>query len=572
MNEKNNVRFSQKQAKRIWHYFVHERIESMKDKNKSIKSTMRSWIMLSDEELDNTKVYMEEQEKGQKKVNQEVADNEEDALGNAETVSEDGRLYADDTERYSNESNLYSDDIGRYSNDARSYADDTEQYSDTTAGAGLYSDNANLYSDNSGQSSNKGEQYLDVDKAKGKPKSKGQRKLSRDEEINQLTQEVGQEVIDKAEEDFKPRRRRKRRKDKKAEKDRDRSGSAMKGNFVSDDTIVNKKDFEKSLEEKISKKDMEPEIKSVDFSDTDTESLEQTNQFSGEKDMREAEKIQKTGGMSKILTGGIGILLVLIIGGLGYQNQSLQKQNARLKTQVSSFKAEKKKAEKASEEQALQTKNEDGVVENTDKMFASVKVGDKEYKLLSKVSDFTKDGWKLEALRTEDATLVPGGKLEKDAFLTNTEGKKIGVIIRNMSDKNQKVSDCIITKLSFSKEMFDGNVTLPKDLGFSSTEKELKAAGFKKDADGAYCYTSKKIKDDTIKMTMADGESVSDITLERAVDESAADTGSTANASATTGSTQSNENAATGSETKGDTAESTDTTEPNTQGNSNEVQ
>ena len=41
----------------------------------------------------------------------------------------------------------------------------------------------------------------------------------------------------------------------------------------------------------------------------------------------------------------------------------------------------------------------------------------KKYKLLAKVSDFTKDGWKLEALRNENATLVPGGKLEKDAFL-----------------------------------------------------------------------------------------------------------------------------------------------------------
>ena len=567
MNEKNNVRFSQKQAKGIWHYFVYERIESMKDKNKSIKSTMRSWIMLSDEELDNTKVYMEEQ--GQKKVNQEGVDNREDALDNAETVSEDGRLYSDDAERYSNESNLYSDDIGRHSNDASLYSDDTEKYSD---GTGLYSDNANLYSDNSGQSSNKDGQYLDVDETKGDSTPKGRRRLSRDEEINQLTQEVGQEVIDKDEEDFKPRRRRKRRKDKNTEKDRDRLDSVMKEDFASDDTIVNKKDLKKSLEEELSKKEMEPEIKRVDFPDTDAEPAEQTNHFSGEKDMKEEDRTQKSGGMSKILTGGIGILLVLIIGGLGYQNQSLQKQNTKLKTQVSSLKAEKKKAEKASEEQALQTKNEDGVVENADKMFASVKVGDKEYKLLSKVSDFTKDGWKLEALRTEDATLVPGGKLEKDAFLTNKEGKKIGVIIRNMSDKNQKVSDCIITKLSFSKEMFDGNVTLPKDLGFSSTEKELKAAGFKKDADGAYCYTSKKIKDDTIKMTMADGESVSDITLERAVDESAADTGSTANASATTGSTQSNENAATGSETKEDTAESTDTTETNTQGNSNEVQ
>ena len=307
MNEKNNVRFSQKQAKRIWHYFVYERIESMKDKNKSIKSTMRSWIMLSDEELDNTKVYMEEQEKGQKKVDQEVSDNGEDALDNVETVSEDARLYSNDTEKYSE-------------------------------GAGLYSNNANLYSDNSGQYSNKEGQYLDVDEEKGDSKSKGRRKLSRDEEINQLTQEVGQEVIDKDEDDFKPRRRRKRRKDKNTEKGRDRSDSVMKSDFSSDDTIVNKSDLEKSLEEEVSKKEREPEIKSVDFADTDAEALEQTDQFSGEKDVREAEKTQKTGGMSKILTGGIGILLVLIIGGLGYQNQSLQRQNTKLKTQVETMK------------------------------------------------------------------------------------------------------------------------------------------------------------------------------------------------------------------------------------------
>lgn len=514
----------------------------MKDKNKSIKSTMRSWIMLSDEELDNTKVYMEEQEKGQKKTEQEVSDNGENILDNAETVSEDGGLYSDDTERYSNDSNLYSDDIGQHSNDGGLYSDDIEKYSND---AGLYSDNANLYSDNSEQYANKEGQYLDVDEAKGASKGKGRRK-SREEEISQLMQEVGQEVVDKDEDGLKPRRRRKRRKDKKAEKGRDRSDSIMKEDLVGEDTIVNKKDLEKSLEEEVSKRNLEPEIKRVDFSDA--ESAEQTNQFSGERDMKEEDRTQKIGGMSKILTGGIGILLVLIIGGLGYQNQSLQKQNTRLKTQVANLKSEKKKAEQASEEQALQKKNEDGVVENTDKMFASVKVGDKEYKLLSKVSDFTKDGWKLEALRTEDATLVPGGKLEKNAFLTNTEGKKIGVIIRNMSDKNQKVSDCIITKLSFNKEMFDGNVTLPKDLGFSSTEKELKAAGFKKDTDGAYCYTSKKIKDDTIKMTMADGESVSDITLERAVDENAADTGSTVNASDTTASKQGNETAENSSE------------------------
>ena len=141
--------------------------------------------------------------------------------------------------------------------------------------------------------------------------------------------------------------------------------------------------------------------------------------------------------------------------------------------------------------------------------------------------------------------------------LTNTDGKKIGVIIRNMSDKNQKVSDCIITKLSFSKEMFDGQITLPGNLTFSSTEKELKKAGFKKDADGIYCYTSKRIKEDTVKMPMADGESVSEITLERAVDESTA-TATTASSSATTAASEDEKNTGTvknGTTEEGNTVE-----------------
>lgn len=121
--------------------------------------------------------------------------------------------------------------------------------------------------------------------------------------------------------------------------------------------------------------------------------------------------------MGKVFAAGIGIVLVLIIAYLGYQNQSLQKQNQKLKTQISALKKEKKQAEQASEEQALQTKNEDGVVVNTDKMFSSVKVGDKEYKLLGKVSDFTKDGWKLEHFRMKTQHLFREGSLKKMLIL-----------------------------------------------------------------------------------------------------------------------------------------------------------
>lgn len=432
----------------------------MKDKDKSIKSKMKSWIMLSDKELDDTQVYMEEQEEAQKVADAEAVDM------SADTMQEVPEESAED----------------------------------------LYSDRAGLYSD----------------KYSSEQPYQGKRKLSREEEIEQLMQEVGQEVVDDQDEDgLLPRRRRKRHKAKKA--DKDKAGRK-----------TDKKIDKTEQDDKTDRMSQESRIKRVDFADAEVKPADGLDTL-GESGGSDTAKPQKSGGAGKVVTAGIGVLLVLIIGGLGYQNQSLQKQNHQLKTELSTLKKEKKKADKEAEEQALQTKNADGVVVNTDKMLASVKVGDKKYKLLAKVSDFTKDGWKLEALRTENATLVPGGKLEKDAFLTNAEGKKIGVIVRNMSDKNQKVSDCIITKLVFSKEMFDGNIVLPENLGFDSTEKELKAAGFKKDADGAYCYTSKKIKDDTIKMVMADGESVSDIILERAVAEEAAGTQASSQASTQTG-------------------------------------
>ena len=397
-------------------------------KDKSIKSTMKSWIMLSEKELDDTQVYMQEQEQQDQQEKDNSFSEAESGSGNVGSAKYESQV----------------SDAG------------TETFSDAENGF--------------------------------------ERKLSREEQVDQLIKEAGEEVVD-PEVDSVPR-----------------ESIESEERFVSESTDESMSDTTRE------KESMASEVENA-----------------AELIKDNGNKSDKSSGISKMLVGGVGVLLVLIIAGLGYQTQSLQKQNQKLKTEISTLKKEKKQAEQASEEQALQTKNEDGVVENTDKMFASVGVGDKEYKLLAKVSDFTKDGWKLEALRNENATLVPGGKLEKDAFLTNKDGRKIGVIIRNLSDKNQKVRDCIVTKLSFSKEMFDGQITLPGSLGFDSTEKELKAAGFKKDADGIYTYTSKKIKDDTIKAAMADGESVSEFTLERAVDESSTSTGNAAaNTSAST--------------------------------------
>lgn len=409
-------------------------------KDKSIKSTMKSWIMLSEKELDDTQVYMQEQEQQDQQEKDNSFSEAESGSGNVGSAKYESQVSDAGTETFSDEENGF------------------------------------------------------------------ERKLSREEQVDQLIKEAGEEVVD-PEVDSVPRKRRKRHQNKKGkfEKGEARESIESEERFVSE-----------SADESMSDTTREKESRA-----SEVENAAELTKDNGNKS-------DKGSGISKMLVGGVGVLLVLIIAGLGYQTQSLQKQNQKLKTEISTLKKEKKQAEQASEEQALQTKNEDGVVENTDKMFASVGVGDKEYKLLAKVSDFTKDGWKLEALRNENATLVPGGKLEKDAFLTNKDGRKIGVIIRNLSDKNQKVSDCIVTKLSFSKEMFDGQITLPGSLGFNSTEKELKAAGFKKDADGIYTYTSKKIKDDTIKAAMADGESVSEITLERAVDESSTSTGNAA--------------------------------------------
>ena len=108
-------------------------------KDKSIKSTMKSWIMLSDKELDDTQVYMKEQE-GE----------------NTESISEDREAIHHD----------------------RNAAGDS----------GIYSDNDGLYSD-----SNEEETESDIE---SKQNRRGRRRrLSRDEEVEQLVQEVGQEVV-----------------------------------------------------------------------------------------------------------------------------------------------------------------------------------------------------------------------------------------------------------------------------------------------------------------------------------------------------------------------------------------
>ena len=132
-------------------------------KDKSIKSTMKSWIMLSDKELDDTQVYMKEQE-GE----------------NTESISED-------REGIHHDKNVRGD-------------------------SDIYSDNDGLYSD-----SNEEETESDIE---SKQNRRGRRRrLRRDEEVEQLVQEVGQEVVGADDEEGTLFRRRKRRQDKKAAPD-----------------------------------------------------------------------------------------------------------------------------------------------------------------------------------------------------------------------------------------------------------------------------------------------------------------------------------------------------------------
>ena len=66
-------------------------------KDKSIKSTMKSWIMLSDKELDDTQVYMKEQE-GE---NTESISEDREGIHHDKNVRGDSDIYPDNDGLYS---------------------------------------------------------------------------------------------------------------------------------------------------------------------------------------------------------------------------------------------------------------------------------------------------------------------------------------------------------------------------------------------------------------------------------------------------------------------------------------
>ena len=112
-------------------------------KDKSIKSTMKSWIMLSEKELDDTQVYMQEQEQQDQQEKDNSFSEAESGSGNVGSAKYESQV----------------SDAG------------TETFSDAENGF--------------------------------------ERKLSREEQVDQLIKEAGEEVVD-PEVDSVPRKRRKR--------------------------------------------------------------------------------------------------------------------------------------------------------------------------------------------------------------------------------------------------------------------------------------------------------------------------------------------------------------------------
>ena len=156
-------------------------------KDKSIKSTMKSWIMLSEKELDDTQVYMQEQEQ----QDQQEKDN---SFSEAESGS----------------SNVGS---AKYES----------QVSDT--GTETFSDAENGF----------------------------ERKLSREEQVDQLIKEAGEEVVD-PEVDSVPRKRRKRHRNKKGkfEKGEARESIESEERFVSESTDESMSDTTREKESRAS--------------------------------------------------------------------------------------------------------------------------------------------------------------------------------------------------------------------------------------------------------------------------------------------------------------------------------
>ena len=82
-------------------------------KDKSIKSTMKSWIMLSEKELDDTQVYMQEQEQQDQQEKDNSFSEAESGSGNVGSAKYESQVSDAGTETFSDEENDFERKLSR---------------------------------------------------------------------------------------------------------------------------------------------------------------------------------------------------------------------------------------------------------------------------------------------------------------------------------------------------------------------------------------------------------------------------------------------------------------------------
>ena len=82
-------------------------------KDKSIKSTMKSWIMLSEKELDDTQVYMQEQEQQDQQEKDNSFSEAESGSGNVGSAKYELQVSDAGTETFSDEENGFERKLSR---------------------------------------------------------------------------------------------------------------------------------------------------------------------------------------------------------------------------------------------------------------------------------------------------------------------------------------------------------------------------------------------------------------------------------------------------------------------------
>lgn len=82
-------------------------------KDKSIKSTMKSWIMLSEKELDDTQVYMQEQEQQDQQEKDNSFSEAESGSSNVGSAKYESQVSDTGTETFSDAENGFERKLSR---------------------------------------------------------------------------------------------------------------------------------------------------------------------------------------------------------------------------------------------------------------------------------------------------------------------------------------------------------------------------------------------------------------------------------------------------------------------------